>query len=77
MYVVDELPQAAKLVLNDNDIVLTYRLAQTGNAIKLHYQFQLKKLTFLPEEYESLKDFYAKIVAKNSEQIVLKKASAI
>ena len=76
-YVVDELPQAAKLVLNDNDIVLTYRLAQTGNAIKLHYQFQLKKLTFLPEEYESLKDFYAKIVAKNSEQIVLKKASAI
>lgn len=76
-YVVDELPQAAKLVLNDNDIVLTYRLAQAGNAIKLHYQFQLKKLTFLPEEYESLKDFYAKIVAKNSEQIVLKKASAI
>ena len=76
-YVVDELPQAAKLVLNDNDIVLTYRLAQAGSTIKLHYQYQLKKLTFLPEEYESLKDFYAKIVAKNSEQIVLKKASAI
>jgi len=76
-YVVDELPQAAKMVLNDNDIVLTYRMEQTDNSIKLHYQFQLKKLMFLPEEYEHLRDFYAKIVAKNSEQIVLKKMSDI
>ncbi|NDV94096.1 DUF3857 domain-containing protein [Dysgonomonas sp. 521] len=76
-YAVDELPQAAKLVLNDNDIILTYRFAQNGNQIKLHYQFQLKKLIFLPDEYEHLRDFYAKIVAKNSEQIVLKKISEI
>jgi hypothetical protein len=76
-YVVDELPQAAKMVLNDDDIVLTYRMAHTDNIIKLHYQYQLKRLMFLPEEYEHLRDFYAKIIAKNSEQIVLKKASGI
>jgi hypothetical protein len=74
-YVVEELPQAAKLVLNDNDIILTYRLGQNGNQIKMHYQYQLRKLIFLPNEYEYLRDFYAKIVAKNSEQIVLKKVS--
>lgn len=74
-YVVEELPQAAKLVLNDNDIILTYRLGQNGNQIKMHYQYQLRKLIFLPDEYEYLRDFYAKIVAKNSEQIVLKKVS--
>lgn len=72
-YVVDELPQAEKMIFNDNDIILTYRIAQTGNLVKLYYQYQLKKLIFLPEEYELLKDFFAKIIVKNSEQIVLKK----
>lgn len=73
-YVVEELPQAAKMVLNGNDIVLTYRIGQSGNLVKLFYQYQLKKLIFLPDEYEYLKDFFAKVVAKNSEQVVLKKA---
>lgn len=76
-YVVDELPQPAKMVLNVDDIILTYRMAQSDNIIKLHYQYQLKKLMFLPEEYEHLRDFFAKIIAKNSEQIVLKKVSEI
>ncbi|MFV0329426.1 MAG: DUF3857 domain-containing protein [Dysgonomonas sp.] len=72
-YVVDKMPQPAKMVLNDGDITLTYRIAQTENLIKLFYQYQLKKLTFLPDEYEHLKDFFAKVIAKNSEQVVLKK----
>jgi hypothetical protein len=76
-YVVDELPQSAKLVLNDDDLIMTYRIAQAGNAIKLYYQYQLKKLIFLPEEYGHLQDFYAKIVAKNLEQVVLKKINGI
>ncbi|MDU1889164.1 MAG: DUF3857 domain-containing protein [Dysgonomonas sp.] len=75
-YTVEELPKPEKFVLNDNDISFSYRIAQSGNQIKLHYQFQLKKLLFLPEEYESLRDFYSKLVLKNSEQIVLKKATA-
>lgn len=74
-YVVDELPKPARMILNDNDIVLVYRVGQTGNNIKIHYQFQVKKLLFLPEEYESIRDFFAKAVSINSEQIVLKKAS--
>lgn len=72
-YVVDEMPQPAKMVLNDGDITLTYRIGQTENLIKLFYQYQLKKLTFLPDEYEHLKNFFAKVIAKNSEQVVLKK----
>lgn len=74
-YVVDELPKAARMTLNDNDIVLIYRVGQDENHIKIHYQFQMKKLLFLPEEYESIRDFFAKVVSINSEQIVLKKAS--
>ncbi|WP_280645009.1 MULTISPECIES: DUF3857 domain-containing protein [unclassified Dysgonomonas] len=74
-YVVDELPKAERILFNENEISFTYRIAQSGNKVKLHYQYQLRKLQFLPDEYESLRDFFAKIVLKNSEQVVLKKAA--
>jgi len=74
-YVVDELPKAERMVFNGNEISFTYRIVHADNKIKLHYQYQLKKLQFLPEQYESLRDFFAKIVQKNSEQIVLKKVA--
>lgn len=74
-YIVEELPKSEKLILNDNLISLTYRMNATEKLINLHYQFQLKQLQFLPSDYEHLQDFFAKIVLKNSEQIVLKKKS--
>lgn len=74
-YAVDELPKAERMVFNENEISFTYRIVHADNKVKLHYQYQLKKLQFLPEEYESLRDFFAKIIQKNSEQIVLKKAA--
>ena len=76
-YVVDELPTPEKMILNDNDITFTYRIQKSENLVRVHYQYQLKKIQFLPNEYEYLKDFYAKIVLKNNEQIVLKKAAAV
>ncbi|MBK5722808.1 DUF3857 domain-containing protein [Dysgonomonas sp. Marseille-P4677] len=75
-YEVDELPKTERFVLNDNDITLTFRVIHTNNSIKLHYQYQLRKIMFLPTEYESLKDFFSKIILKNSEQIVLKKIAS-
>ncbi len=74
-YAVDELPKAERMVFNENEISFTYRIVHADNKVKLHYQYQLKKLQFLPEEYESLRDFFAKIIQKNSEQIVLKKTA--
>lgn len=72
-YVAEELPKPAKMILNDNDIIVNYRISQVDNTIKVHFQYQLRKLIFLPAEYESLKDFFAKMISKSSEQIVLKK----
>lgn len=77
-YVVDALPKSERFVFGEkNDISLQYRILQADNQIKLQYQFQLKRLLFLPTEYEDLRDFFTKVVAKNSEQIVLKKAAAV
>ncbi len=75
-YVIDELPKSEKLVMNDDDISLLYRIVATDKAIRLQYQYKLKKIQFLPNEYDLLKDFFAKLVLKNSEQIVFKKKAA-
>jgi len=46
--------------LNDNKIVISTR-------------FSMNKALFLPDEYKMLQEFYNMIIAKESEQIVLKK----
>jgi len=75
-YTVEELPKAEKYIFGeDTPISFTYNISHQGNIIKLHYQYQLKKLLLLQDEYVALKDFFAKVILKNSEQIVLKKVS--
>lgn len=74
-YVVEELPASERYLLgHDKSLIYTYITSQTGNKISINYQFQIKSLLMLPEEYEPLKELFAKIVAKNGSQIVLKKA---
>ncbi|WP_165021268.1 DUF3857 domain-containing protein [Dysgonomonas sp. ZJ279] len=75
-YAVEETIQSEKILLDENEsMVLTCRVGQTQNSIQMNYQFQLKSLQFLQTDYELLRNFFAKIVLKNSEQIVLKKIS--
>ncbi|MFT3993031.1 MAG: DUF3857 domain-containing protein [Dysgonomonas sp.] len=73
-YEVDELPKPERIVFGDNGAIsLAYRIDQADNKIVLNYQFSLKDLVVLQTDYTILRDFFAKIVTKNSEQIVLKK----
>ncbi len=73
-YVVDELPKQAIVKFNDDeDGLFEYRLSQSGNYISMRSRIQFKRSTFLPEEYESLREFFNLIVKKHNEQIVFKK----
>ena len=73
-YTVEELPTSQKFVFGDDDaLVFTYRVAQTGSLISLQYHFQIKELMVGQDLYPGLREFFAKIISKNSEQIVLKK----
>lgn len=72
---VDELPKSEKLVFGDNDIVFVYQIMKEENHLKMQYNFNMKKILFLPNEYEHLRDFFSKVVAKNSEMVVLKRTS--
>jgi hypothetical protein len=72
-YVVDELPKSSRILFNENEGMFEYLISSDGKNIRLRSKISLNKATFDPEDYESLREFFAFIVKKHSEQIVLKK----
>ena len=73
-YVVDELPKGAVVKFNEaEDAIFEYRLSLSDGNISFRSRLVIKKAYFLPEEYEVLREFFALIVKKQSEQIVFKK----
>jgi uncharacterized protein DUF3858/transglutaminase superfamily protein/uncharacterized protein DUF3857 len=72
-YVVDELPKSAKVAFNDTDGFFEYLVAKDDNNIQLRSRIKINRANFSPDDYSSLRDFFAYIVKKQSEQIVFKK----
>ena len=58
----------------DADVILTQPLGEdVGDAIQMRSRIKLNKANFKPEDYSTLRDFFAFIVKKHGEQIVFKK----
>ncbi len=72
-YVVEEIPQAKVLALPANAARFTYSITQAGNLLNIVSNFQINKSIFSQAEYPNLREFYNQVVAKQTEQIVLKK----
>ena len=72
-YAVDELPKSIMLKLPDNSAKYLYHATQTGNTISLTSNLQINNSLFTQEEYPHLREFYTQLIAKQAEQIVLKK----
>lgn len=72
-YVVDEIPKSAKVAFNGDQGYFEYLLQQQGDKIQMRCRVRLSKAQFPPEDYSNLRDFFAFIVKKENEQIVLKK----
>jgi hypothetical protein len=72
---VDELPKSTKVGLNDGDGYFEYLVSSEPTRIQLRTRVILAKAYFAPEEYESLREFIGFVINKQSEQIVLKKAT--
>lgn len=72
-YKVDELPQSKVLALPQNGGRFLYNMTQNGNIINLTCIFSINKSLFAQTEYPILREFYNQVVAKEAEQIVLKK----
>lgn len=72
-YMIDEAPKSTRVKFNEDEGMFEYLIAAKGSAIQLRSRTMLKKATFTAEDYTTLRDFFAMIVKKHSEQIVLKK----
>ena len=72
-YVVDEMPKSARVSFNESDGMFEYLISSSGESIQFRCRLKLNKANFMPEEYESLRDFFGYVVKKESGQIVFKK----
>jgi hypothetical protein len=72
-YTVEEAPQSAKILYNDQEGLFEYIVVKDENNIQVRSRIKLNKANFKPEEYNVLRDFYALVVKKQNEQIVFKK----
>ncbi len=70
---VEELPSSKIFALPDNAARFTYNAVLVGNAISITSSLQINKSLFLPSVYPDLREFYSQVVAKQTEQIVLKR----
>lgn len=72
-YSVDELPKPKVMVLPNGGGKLTYNIIQNGNKLSITSILVINKSLFVQNEYPLLREFYNQVVAKQAEQIVLKK----
>jgi hypothetical protein len=73
-WAVEQLPQIATVSLPDKAGSFKCIFQEKEGVILVNSTFKISKNIFLPEEYDQLKEFFRLMVAKQAEQIVLKKA---
>lgn len=74
-YEVEELPKAASIALPDNGGRFLFQAQPSGTTIQIMSRLNLNRPVYSAAEYASLREFYRLVVAKQTEQIVLKKKS--
>ncbi|CAM1367957.1 conserved exported hypothetical protein [Tenacibaculum sediminilitoris] len=70
-YKVESLPETLAIGLPEKLGLFKYQISQVGNKIKVLSVLQFNKSVIIPEYYSALKDFYSKVVEKQTEKIVL------
>jgi hypothetical protein len=72
-YVIDEIPKSARVMYNENEGMFEYLIQKGETNLQLRVRLKLNKAFFPTDEYNTLRDFFAYVVKKESEQIVFKK----
>ncbi len=72
-YEVEDMPKSVRVLLNNNGGYFDYVLSQDGDQIHFRTRIRLTRANFQPTDYEELRNFFATIVEKESEQIVFKR----
>jgi hypothetical protein len=72
-YVIDQIPKPIALALPGNSGKFTYNVTQLGNNVMITSIIKINQTTFVHDEYAYLKEFFNQIIAKQAENIVIKK----
>ena len=73
-YKVESLPEKVAFSMPDNLGVFKYNLVQSGNSIQLIIDSEINEPIISPLYYDTLKEFFKRMIEKENEQIVLTKA---
>ena len=71
---VETIPEQAQIVLPGNAGSISYSVKYDNNTLTISQRTKITKLEYLPEEYPILREFFARIIEKSGEQIVLKRS---
>jgi hypothetical protein len=74
-YVVEDLPQSKVMALPGNSARAIFNITANAKQIQIMTRLQINRTFFGAEEYDQLKEFYVRLLAKQGEQIVLKKGA--
>lgn len=72
-YMIDEIPKSVRVNLNEDDGSFEYLTSKNDSTVLIRSHIKIKKANFPTDDYQTLRDFFAYVVKKQSEQIVFKK----
>jgi len=73
-YVVDELPKQMLAKLDEEGAsFFEYRISHSSNLVSFRARIKINRAFFMPDEYQTLREFFNLVVTKQNEQIVFKK----
>ena len=72
-YDVEALPKSQALDFSDNKGYFKYLINQNGRFLQVNLELNINTSIILPQNYTFFKQFFAQVVEKESEKIVLKK----
>ncbi len=72
-YAIEELPKSQRIRLGEKDAIFEYLSQVDATTIQLRCRLTINKTVFASEDYDALRNFFEKIVKKESEQIVFRK----
>ncbi|MEL7530658.1 MAG: DUF3857 domain-containing protein [Bacteroidota bacterium] len=72
-YDVEQLPEPIKVVMPNNAGMFTFNVFRDENILHITSVLTLNQTLFLPDEYNSISEFFAYVARKHEEGIVLKR----
>ncbi len=71
-YTIEELPKPSSIALQNSDAKATIVYGNKPNQLEISSKISINKTMFLPTLYPVLREWYSTIIAKQSEQVVIK-----